>query len=338
MGSPRLPRGEPRDDPRSQAARLRQADGFRGSVRPVAELVLAAVREPLEVGAVVVDRVELDRARHVRGEDEMASVGRPARRLVPGVGFGQLADLVGPQVQDVDVEDVFDPGDVGDPVARRGPGGRIVVIAPETHLADVRTLGVHDVDLGGALAGPVAGEGDLAARRRPGGRRFDGRVEGQPLGFHGFQVEDVDLGVALLAHARAEGHLLSVGGEGRRIIGPLGRDQRFAAVVNVADVQAGAAFPVRGEGDGPLVRRPGRDVILDLVEGDPGLVGAVVVHHVDLVVAVAVADEAEARREDRLFAVELHQLVGQLVGAQADAGLVGLVALADDEPLALDVE
>ncbi|MCK7525129.1 MAG: hypothetical protein MZV64_49745 [Ignavibacteriales bacterium] len=267
----------------------------------------------------------------------MAAVGRPARRLVADVVLGQLGDLVGPQVEDVDVEGVVDPGDEGDPLARRGPGRRVVVVAAEAGLADVGALGVHDVDLGAALAEPVGGEGDLAPRRRPGRGRLDGGVEGQPLDLLRLEVHDEDVGVALLGHGRAEGQLLAVGREGGRIARPLRGQGRLLALVDVAQEQAGVAAAVGGEGDRPLVRRPGRHVVLDLVERDARRVGPVVVHHVDLVVAVPVGDEADLGREQGLLAVELEQLVGHLVGDQAQAVLLGLVALADDEALALDV-
>ena len=54
-----------------------------------------------------------------------------------------LDDLLGPEVQDVDVEDVVHPGDEDDPVPVRRPGGRVVVVPPEADLADVRALGVQ---------------------------------------------------------------------------------------------------------------------------------------------------------------------------------------------------
>ena len=78
-------------------------------------------------------------------------------------------------------------------------------------------------------------------------------------------------------------------------------------------------------------------IVHDLVEGQPGLVGPVVVHHVDLVVAVPVGDEGDLGGEDGLFAVDADDVVGGLVGDEAEVGPLGLVVLALDRLAGLDV-
>jgi len=139
---------------RNQLASPKSPDN-KQSVRPVGELVLPPIREPPQVGPVIVDGIDLDGPREVRGEDDVPSVGRPGRRFIAGVRLRQLCRLIGPEVQDIEVEDTVDTPDIGDSVARRGPGRGIVVVSAEAHLAEVRALRVHDVNLGRALA-PLA--------------------------------------------------------------------------------------------------------------------------------------------------------------------------------------
>jgi len=138
----------------------------------------------------------------------MSTIRRPRGRFVASVAFCEFHDLVCSEVEDIDIEYLVDPGDIGDAIACWRPSRAIVVATTETDPSDVGTLGIHDVDLWGAS--PVRGKGYLPAGWRPGGSRVNGIIESQPPRVFSITIGHKDFGIALISLG-AKSQFLSIG-------------------------------------------------------------------------------------------------------------------------------
>ncbi len=253
------------------------------------------------------------------------------RRHLDGEAHG-LGDLPGGADVEGDVGDLA-AGDVDAPDLAAGPeDDRLIVrrpghrgvdavnrpgllhVAVETVVDRPGLAGaqVHQVER--ALAAHAADEGERLAVRRRGGADRASRTGDEALGLAGLAVEALDdedlaVGVLVVLEDRSRGGVLAVievaavGGEGGLagvllVIELLGELQAVAAAAVIEPHLAGAERALSGEvlaGDDVLaVRRPGRAVEQpERLLGDGVDVGAVVVHHPDVVAAPLVAGEGD---------------------------------------------
>ena len=269
----------------------------------------------------------------------MPPVGRPTGPLVPPRVPRELDNLPGGYVHDVDVVIAVAPS--------RTEGQQLSVGRPrwindvghvrQRQLLHVRAVGVHQVKL--RQSSTIAHEGYLLAGLRVPRRRgiHPGRM-GDALEPAAVRVGGEEFRVA--QHAGHEHDLRAVGRPGRRAVraapGPEGHGLASLHRVH-ADLRASppAQGGVAGERDAGGVRRPPRRQSDRVQRSQLTLVGAVVVHHPDLLAAAARADKRDLRAGHAGYtARKAHDdLVRKLVSEAAELRVADLAAIALAEHL-----
>src|SRR6267154_1667198 len=240
-------------------------------------------------------------------EDDVAAIGSPTGTLVLAAVAGDLTDLAGGGIHDVDVE--------------------IAVGASPTegdHLTVGRPRRVDQITFVGKskFAGVSAG----------------GVGKGDTLGAAAVGVDDKEFGIA--EHRGGKHDLRAVGRPGRGAVGAAEAWERddFVSVHGVhadlrADYLGGAGFKT-SEGDAGCVRRPARRQGNGVHGGEGMLIGAVIVHYPEFFCASARADEGNLRGGDAGEATgeAADDFVGELVGEFANLRVSGRAAvdLTDD--------
>src|SRR2546430_15475504 len=182
-----------------------------------------------------------------------------------------------------------DPRAVGRPA-------RAVALIPARAVGESRDstpVRIHDVDLFVALLA-VALEQDLRAVGGPGGRKITEGVVGKSGDTAPVQVEDEDLLIFVAAVSERDPRPVGRPSTGKPA---LGGELGFSRPVHVDGKDFGAAGAEARERDPLAVRSPDRIDVSTRTVGDPGDVGPVRVHHVDLEVTVAGAVEGDQALE-----------------------------------------
>src|SRR5260370_4524763 len=120
-------------------------------LRPIGIFVLAVEGQLHEVGSVDAHSVDLPSAAAIRLKRDPAAIGRPRRLLVRSFA-GDDAALPRDHVRDTNLKTAADARGVADLLSCRRPGFFVVPIAFEGQPLDVRSFGVHHIDLRGAAA------------------------------------------------------------------------------------------------------------------------------------------------------------------------------------------
>src|SRR5712672_1410014 len=197
------------------AAEMVQSFLFGG---PVGRLVVAGHGQ--EVGLRAVGKHGPDLALAVASgfEDDVAAVGSPTGALVLAAVAGDLTDLAGGGIHDVDVEIAVGTSPTeGDHLAVGRPRGvDQIAFVGEIELGGIGAVGVHEVELGNTSA--IADEYDaLAGLGVPSRRSAGGGGIGDALGTAAAGVDDEEFGVA--EHGGGKHDLRAVGRPGRGAVG-----------------------------------------------------------------------------------------------------------------------
>jgi len=285
-------------------------------------------------------RPDLTRAGASGFEYEMAAIGSPGGTLVAPLVAGDLEQLAGSYIHDVEI--VVSAGTT--PTEREELAiGRPSGIDDVTHVGKINALGIgavsiHEIEL--RSAGAIADKGDrLAGFRIPGGRSVGPVVgEGEALGAIAGGVGDIQSRVAL--HGGGEHHLGAIGGPSRSNVraAETSEGNDFVGIEGIhADLRAGDAADglETREGDAGGVRGPVRGDGYRAEGSEFVLIGAVVIHNPDFLRAIGIATrESDLRTGNaRQAAGKLtNNFVGELMSKNAHLGVgrLAAVGLADD--------
>ena len=118
-------------------------------------------RNQTKLGPIRKHNVDLRTSRPVRLKGQMPAVGRPVRTLVASRVAGHLKGISGADFREIDVIVYRLTGLPVEsyPAAVRGPGGGVGIAAFLHYPANVRTVGVRNIDLARSI--PARNEGEL---------------------------------------------------------------------------------------------------------------------------------------------------------------------------------
>src|SRR5438105_15257030 len=282
---------------------------------PVGRFVVTGEGELVWLGAVGEHGPNLARADPgTRGlKDDVAAIWRPTGTLVAALVASQFDELAGSSVHDVDIVVVVGAAPAeGQQLAVGRPGGvDDVALFREIDFCCAGAVGVHEIELGSAAA--VADEGHgLASLGVPNRGHVGASGLGKAPGTIAVDIANVKFGIAL--HGGGENDLCAVRRPGGGDVGAREARKRdnFPGFHGIhANLRAVDAFVggEAGESNARTVRRPARRESDGVKVRKLVLVGGVVIHAPNFLVAVACGtNEGNLRLRD----------AGQAAGKLAD--------------------